>query len=119
MPINAVRPHAQSLELMRYMVKTVHGVSATSYKGTPLAPLFGTGQGSGASPAVWLTLVVILLHTLERVCPHRIRFRSPDGVNEHSRLVDAFVDNTALGFTDDGSMSYEELISGLEEVTQT
>ena len=119
MPVNAVRSHAQSLELMRYMVKTVYGVSETSYTGTPFAPLFGTGQGSGASPAVWLTLVVVLLNTLERVTPLRMGFRSADGVNIHSRLVDAFVDDTALGFTDDGSMSFDALVTSLEELAQT
>ncbi|KAI2491600.1 hypothetical protein MHU86_22972 [Fragilaria crotonensis] len=119
MPINAVRSHAQSLELMRYMVKTVYGVSENSYTGTPFAPLFGTGQGSGASPAVWLTLVVILLNTLERVSPLRMSFRSSDGVNTHSRLVDAFVDDTALGFTDNGSMSFEDLVTSLEDLAQT
>ena len=118
MPFQAVRTHARSLELMRYMVKTVHGVSEKSYTGTPFAPLFGTGQGSGASPAVWLTLVVVLLNTLERVSPLRMSFRSPDGVNVHSRLVDAFVDDTALGFTDDGVTSFDEIVSRLEAVAQ-
>ncbi|KAI2509680.1 hypothetical protein MHU86_4800 [Fragilaria crotonensis] len=80
MPKEAVRTHATALQLMQYMVKTIHGVSSDSYSGTMMAPLFGTGQGSGASPAVWLSLVVILLNTLERVVPNRIRFKSADGI---------------------------------------
>jgi len=119
MPISAIRSHAKSLELMKYMVKTVYGISESCYQGTPFSPLFGTGQGSGASPAVWLTLVVVLLNTLEKVSPMRMSFVSPDGLNVHSRLVDAFVDDTALGFTDDGKASFEELIHRLEEVAQT
>ena len=119
MPINAVQTHATSLELMRYTVKTVYGISQDSYAGTPFAPLFGTGQGSGASPVSWLTLVVILLNTLEKVVPERICFQSQDGQLEHRRLVDAFVDDTALGFTDDGSLSYQELVTSLERVVQT
>ncbi|KAI2511189.1 hypothetical protein MHU86_3154 [Fragilaria crotonensis] len=119
MPKNAVRSHAKSLELMRYTVKTVYGISETSYSGTPFEPLFGTGQGSGASPAVWLTLVVILLNTLDRIIPDRISFRSPDGTLVHNRLVDAFVDDTALGFTDDGSRSIDQLVSSLETIAQT
>ena len=85
MPLNAIRSHAKALELMQYTVKTVHGVSRDSYKGTPFEPLFGTGQGSGALPAVWLSLVVILLNTLERVEPARISFKSPDGTLDHRR----------------------------------
>ena len=119
MPINAIRAHAKSLELMQYMVKTVYGVSELSYRGTTFEPLFGTGQGSGASPAVWLSLVVVLLNTLEKVSPVRMRFASPDGLNVHSRLVDAFVDDTALGFTDEGEVSFDELVKRLEEVAQT
>ncbi|KAI2510294.1 hypothetical protein MHU86_4172 [Fragilaria crotonensis] len=46
MPINAVRSHAQSLELMRYMVKTVYGVSENSYTGTPFAPLLVRGKAA-------------------------------------------------------------------------
>ncbi len=72
MPISAIRAHAKSLELMKDMVKTVYGVSESSYKGTPFEPLFGTGQGSGASPVVWLTLVVVMLNTLEKVNPSRM-----------------------------------------------
>ncbi|KAI2497437.1 hypothetical protein MHU86_17041 [Fragilaria crotonensis] len=106
MPNEAVRTHAKSLELMQYMVKTVYGVSNTSYKGTTLEPLFGTGQNSGASPAVWLSLVVVLLNTLEKVVPDRISFRSVDGTITHQRLVDAFVDDTAIGITDDGTKTF-------------
>ena len=57
MPLHAIRSHAKALEFMKYTVKTVYGISEDSYQGTPFAPLFGTGQGSGASPAVWLSLV--------------------------------------------------------------
>jgi hypothetical protein len=50
---------------MQYTGKTVYGTSKQYYRGTPFEPLFGTGQGSGASPSVWLTLVAILLNTLD------------------------------------------------------
>ena len=119
MPEDAIRTHAKSLELMQYMVKTIYGVSEDAYSGTALEPLFGTGQGSGASPAVWLTLVVLLLNTLERVVPDRISFRSEDGSTIHTRLVDAFVDDTAIGITDDGSKTLSDLIGTLEKVAQT
>ena len=74
MPVNAICLHADALQFMRYTVKTVYGVSESNYHGTPFAPLFGTGQGSGASPAVWLSLVVLLLHTFDRIVPHRMNF---------------------------------------------
>ena len=119
MPTNAVKTHATALELMQYTVKTVYGASEASYKGTPFEPLFGTGQGSGTSPAAWLTLVVLLLNTWEKVIPERICFRSPDGTMEHRRLVDAFVDDTALGITNHGDQSFEELVASLTKAAQT
>ncbi|KAI2492147.1 hypothetical protein MHU86_22412 [Fragilaria crotonensis] len=55
MPEQSVQTHADVLRLMHYTVKTVHGVSENNYSGTAFEPLFGTGQGSGASPAAWLS----------------------------------------------------------------
>ena len=46
----AVRIHSETLENMKYTVKTNYGVSSNSYLGTKDEPLFGTDQGSGASP---------------------------------------------------------------------
>jgi hypothetical protein len=119
MPLNAISSHAKALLFMQYTVKTIYGISEESYQGTPFTPLFGTGQGSGASPAVWLSLVVLLLNTLERVTPSRISFRSPDGTLDHRRLVDAFVDDTAIGITDSGDKSLPDLVKSLEDVAQT
>jgi hypothetical protein len=49
MPDNAIRTHAVSLQLMKYIVKTAHGISDDNFKGMVFSPLFGTGQGSKAS----------------------------------------------------------------------
>lgn len=54
---------------------------------------------------VWLSLVFILLNTLEPVVPERISFKSADGTIQHHRLVDAFVDNAAIGLMDTGELS--------------
>jgi hypothetical protein len=78
MPENALLVHAGTLQHMRYRVKTTYGLSEDS-------PLYGTGQGSGASPAIWLTLVVILMNTLERIVRARITFHSPDSAYRHDR----------------------------------
>ena len=119
MPDEAVKTHADCLRLMKYAVKTVHGISEHNYKGTPFEPLFGTGQGSGASPAVWLSLVVILMNTLDRLIPERMTFKSPDSTMQHSRLIDAFVDDTSLGYTDAGFLTLETMISKLTHMAQT
>jgi hypothetical protein len=119
MPENAIRTHATALQFMRFTVKTIHGVSETNYSGTPFEPLFGTGQGSGASPSVWLTLVVLLMNTMDRIIPERMAFESPDGTNHHGRLLDAFVDDTSLGFTDSANLDFHGITVRLREIAQT
>lgn len=57
--------HAETLQFMKYTMKTVYRISEDNYHGTPLESLFGTGQGTGASPAAWLSLMVLLMHTLD------------------------------------------------------
>jgi hypothetical protein len=49
---------------MKYFVKTAHGISTEFYRVLHDYPLYGTGQGSGASPSVWLSLVIVLLNSL-------------------------------------------------------
>jgi hypothetical protein len=119
-PQNAVQTHAEALRMMHYYAKTVHGISEDCYKGTVFEPLFGTGQGSGASPAAWLTLIVILLNTIDRELPDdRMTFIDPLTKKPHSRLADAFVDDTMLGKTDSGDLSYKDLIGRLQLIAQT
>ena len=120
MPGNAMKTHADTLEFMRYAVTTIYGISKENYKGTPFEPLFGTGQGSGASPAVWLTLIILLMETLDRIIPERTTFSSPDSAIRHSRLIDApFVDDTSLGFSDPGYLTLEILVAKLTNIAQT
>ena len=121
MPANAVRTHADALQFMKYTVKTVYGISESNYHGTEVAPLFGTGQGSGASPAVWLSLVVILLQTMDRLIPDRMNFTPIcSGARPHARLSDAFVDDTSMGFTSTADdRTYDELVGTLERIAQT
>jgi hypothetical protein len=120
MPPHTRRTHSDALFSMKYAVKTVYGISSDNYHGTVFAPLFGTGQGSGASPAVWLFLVVILLQTLDRLIPDRVNFTSVSGDISHSRLADAFVDDTSLSCTsssDDADIN--DTITRLEHIAQT
>lgn len=113
-------PRLQALELVKYTVKTVYGTSIENYDGTELEPLFGTGRGSGASPAVWLSLVVILLHTIDRIIPEQMEFSTPNGKIHHERLTDAYVDDSSLGLTGHAkTFEYEGLIRRLQEVAQT
>jgi hypothetical protein len=120
MPENAVVLHGETLQNTHYKVKTMHGVSDAAYHGTPSKPLFGTGQGSVASPAVWLTLLVIFMNTLERIITERIYFASLDTSYKHSQILDAFVDDTSIAFTDTRNvMTHESIVRRLDLAAQT
>jgi hypothetical protein len=104
---------------MNYKVKTAFGMSDKHYTSQQDEPLFGTGQGSGASPAVWLTLVVVLMNTLDKITQERIRFCSPDAPDHHQRLTDAFVDDTSLAITDTyDPMTPNSMIQSIEKIAQ-
>jgi hypothetical protein len=77
MPCGAVRMHAKVLANMKYYVKTAHGISYAFYRAVKEFLLFGTGQGSGASPSVWLTLVVCLLFALTALATVAMAFADP------------------------------------------
>ncbi len=61
MPDLVIAVQAGVLAAMKYLVKTTFGVSSNYIQSSEAGILFGTGQGSRASLAVWLTLSVILL----------------------------------------------------------
>jgi hypothetical protein len=77
--------------------------------------LFGTGQDSGASPSVWLTLVICLLCAL--FCSRHHCYYLSDEQN-----ADAFVDDTANGVSDahqDDPMSVTEIVGHLLHTVQS
>jgi hypothetical protein len=85
---------------MQYHVKTAHGLSEQFYKVTKQFLLFGTGQGSGASPAIWLTIITCLLSALTALAPLTMTFIDPwqelfDDCNANS-----YVDDTSSGCND-------------------
>jgi hypothetical protein len=98
---------------MQYTVKTNFGVSNDTYTGTQDEPLFGTGQGSGASPAAWLSLVVIVMNTMDKMIKERVTFGSPVHQEKHSQLIDAFVDDTSLSFTTNADASVADMVKQL------
>ena len=118
MPKTAIQAQTDALKFMKYAVKTVYGISDGNYQGTVLEPLFGTGQGSGASPAVWLSLVVVILNAYDEIANDGFAFTDP--WNELTELwkVFAFVDDTSLGFTDYTGKSADEMIQTLEHLAQ-
>ena len=96
---------------MKYFVKMAHSISEAFYKVTPSFLLFGMGQGSGASPAIWLTIVA----------PIAMTFLDPwqDVFDEQN--VDSYVDDTSLRCNDahmTEHMCYKQLLKHGQELAQ-
>ena len=122
-PDNAIRCQAETLRNMKYAVKHVYGASSDKYESTDTEPLFGTGQRSGASPAIWLSLVVILLNALDRMSNEEsipgLAFHDPWRVISQAWRVGAFVDDTNQGVMDSsGDLSPSELVEQLRQAGQ-
>lgn len=62
LPASAAEMHNRTHTEMRHKVSTLHGISSNSYIATPEESLEGTGQGSGASPAIWCIICITMLH---------------------------------------------------------
>ena len=70
------------------------------------------GQGSGASLLAKLSLVVLLLNTLEKLISDRVAFESPTRTMQHI--------DTSLGLTDPfDNNTMEQIIDCLQSIAQT
>jgi hypothetical protein len=121
MPCSMARMHSSVLLHMKYFVKTAHGISTEFYRVLRNYPLYGTGQGSGASPSVWLSLVIVLLNSLTILAPHAMSFVDPWEDIFEERNTDSFVDDTSNGCNDghqEEAMPYKELIAKAQGMAQ-
>jgi hypothetical protein len=106
---------------MKYFVKMAHGISNAFYQVMHDFLLYGTGQGSGASPSVWLSIVVCMLTALTVLAPLAMSFADPWGDIFEERTADSFVDDTSNGCNDahlEMAMPYAKMIANGQACTQ-
>jgi hypothetical protein len=78
MPHSVALMHSSVLLHMKYFIKTAHGISDAFYHMLQEYLLYGTGQqGSGASPSVWLPIVICLRTALTAMAPLAMSFVDP------------------------------------------
>ena len=98
--------HGDTLHHMLYYVATALGISERLYQHLPDSPIFGTGQGSCASPAVWLIICSILFECHQKAS-HGAEYSTPDKNLKLKLSMAVFVDDTK-GQTND--MQSEEAL---------
>jgi hypothetical protein len=109
-----------TLEDVWYHLKTQLGITDENYQHCARFPIYGTGQGSGNSPPVWLVISSILFDCYEHKA-HSSTFESPNGTIQMRLFRSGFVDNTASflkKFLENNPPSPKELISMLTHDSQ-
>lgn len=64
LPHTAVMSLAQTWASTIHNVKTVYGISDTTYQNSKEVPLFGPGQGSMLGPFLWLLLFTLIVNSI-------------------------------------------------------
>jgi hypothetical protein len=90
-PVNAGL-HARTLQQAKYRLKTLLGLSETSYSNTKENPLYGLGQGSTAAAFAWAVISAVILQLMKLL--RGIQFSNPTGKINEQRVMDAFVDDS-------------------------
>ena len=86
--------HGKTLQEARYKLRT-----AIEYSHSTQFPLYGSGQGSGNSPALWLFISATLFDVHDRFA-HGATFRTPSGDTSVQLKLSGFVDDTNASLND-------------------
>ena len=98
LPIHLVRFMCRWLYTAQYRIKLQDGITAP-YRWTPDFPLQGTGQGTGWSPPNWSSISDLITRSMDTHTPG-MQLTHPNRTFI-TRTVDAFVDDTNSGLTQD------------------
>lgn len=90
--------HSKTLQQMKFRIRTAAGDSQAYYRHSEETPIHGTGQGSCASPSIWLMLSSLLMEC------HTDR---ANGMTQHDIWPQAKSHFVSLeGFVDDVSINF-------------
>ncbi len=91
-PFSVTQTNARTLENAEYRIRTELGLAPTGYRHTAEYPIYGTGQGSANSPAIWCFLSSILFDGYDDVA-------SPAQYQSPCKKITASIG--LVGFVDD------------------
>lgn len=90
---NVVFVHATTLAETKYKLKTSLGISDEFYSNCQAFPIYGTGQGSGNSPAIWC-IISSTLFSCHQQQAYGAYFCTPDERMSVSLSMIGFVDDS-------------------------
>jgi len=93
LPIELARVHGMMLLQAEYRLLTAKGISDNHYSHTSSFPIYGSGQGSGNSPVLWL-LISATLFDIHHQLAEGATFSTPDGTITTKISISGFVDDT-------------------------
>ena len=118
LPPIAAKFKLEFLRTAEYYVKTRQGISVDWF-GNALSEVYGALQGSGAAPAIWLAVSIVLIRTYNEL-------HSAEGIPDPTcafriqKIIDAFVDDTDLwDILFDNSQDDHAAISRMQHRAQT
>lgn len=88
--------HAKTLQQMKFKIRTAAGDSSTTYQHTAATPIHGTGQGSCASPCLWLLISTILLACYASKATGMIQHNVTSKTTPRKVTAETFVDDVAV-----------------------
>jgi hypothetical protein len=106
------RIQGNTLQKAKYKLKTSMRISDAEYHHMDLFPIYGTGQGSGSSPTLWLVTSSVLFDAYETKA-HGSKYLSPDRAQSASIYMISFVDDSCCQVLvlHDGPFDEETLIA--------
>jgi hypothetical protein len=85
--------HTNTLQQAKFHLRTINGISDQSYLHSLQFPIYGSGQGSGNSPVIWLFISLTLCDVHNQVS-HGASFTTPHGTETVKLAMVAFVDDS-------------------------
>jgi hypothetical protein len=102
--------HANTLQQAKFHLRTTQGISEEFYSHCVQFPIYGSGQGSGNSPAIWLFISSTLCNVHNQIS-NGATFTTPCG-HETVKL-------SMVAFVDDSTGTYNKFLPQTEPPIQT
>jgi hypothetical protein len=95
-PINFLKMQSTTLMNTKFRLSTAIGESKETYQHSINTPIYGTGQGSCASPSIWLFISSFLMMILEKEAHGMVIYDILKDKTEIVTWIEGFVDDTSI-----------------------